>query len=106
MYALALQAAALAELRAQLTLPFVGGISADHQDKPKPQAGAMPDITLDAHIDVSLTADAHKPRGKRLTDSACPCFGSTRRPVSVSISLLTHTPKILAAIVVCLHGAH
>ena len=69
MCALALQAAALAELRAQLTLPFVGGISTADQDKPKPQAGGMPDNALDAQIDISMTADAHNPQGDKLTGS-------------------------------------
>ena len=69
MCALALQAAALAELRAQLTLPFVGGISTADQDKPKPQASGMPDNALDAQIDISMTADAHNPQGDKLTGS-------------------------------------
>ena len=82
MCALALQAAALAELRAQLTLPFVGGISTADLDKPKPQASGMPDNALDTQIDILMTADAHNPQGDKLTGSPKFRFASMGRSAS------------------------
>ena len=106
MCALALQAAALAELRAQLTLPFVGGISTADQDKPKSQASGMPDNASDAQIDISMTADAHNPQGDKLTGSPkfLLCFHGALCFLSSVFILFgcLHTCQIWGAIIIAL----
>ncbi len=110
MCALALQAAALAELRAQLTLPFVGGISTADQDKPKSQASGMPDNASDAQIVISMTADAHNPQGDKLTGSpkSLLCFHGALCFLSSVFILFgcLHTCQIWGAIMVLHCGAY